>query len=81
MGDEGHLSNEACAEALCRYLREIDGEKVPSVVLAHLSSENNTPAQAYLTVKNILEENDFLVGRDLLMKTAPKSELGEIIEV
>ena len=81
MGDEGHLSNEACAEALCRYLREIDGEKVPSVVLAHLSSENNTPAQAYLTVKNILEENDFLVGRDLLMNTAPKSELGEIIEV
>ena len=81
LSDEGHLSNEDCGAALCRFLREIDGEKVPQVVLAHLSSENNTPAQAFLTVRNILEENDFYAGRDFILSVAPKDEIGEIIEV
>lgn len=81
LGDQGHLSNEDCGGALCRYLREIDGEKVPNVVLAHLSSENNTPMQALLTVRNILEENDFYAGKDLVLTTAPKNELSQIIRV
>lgn len=81
LSDVGHLSNEDCGAALCRFLREIDGEKVPQVVLAHLSSENNTPTQALLTVRNILEENDFYAGRDFILSVAPKAEIGEIIAV
>ena len=81
LSDRGHLSNEDCGGALCRYLREIDGGKVPNVVLAHLSSENNTPMQARLTVRNILEENDFYEGKDLVLTTAPKDRLSEIIRV
>ncbi len=80
LSDVGHLSNEDCGGALCRFLREIDGEKVPRVVLAHLSSENNTPTQALLTVRNILEENDFCAGRDFVLSVAPKAEVGEIIK-
>ena len=35
------------------------------VGLAPLSKENNTPEQAMITVKNALEEEGFIVGRDL----------------
>lgn len=81
MSDVGHLSNEACAQAIARYLRELGGEKIPAIVLAHLSSENNTPTQAMLTVRNILEENDFYAGKDFILSVAPKAEIGEIIEI
>ena len=59
----------------------MNGEKIPSVVLAHLSSENNTPMQALLTVRNVLEENDFYADRDLLLSTAPKNTVSQIIEI
>ena len=81
LSDVGHLSNEDCGGALCRYLTEMNGEKIPSVVLAHLSSENNTPMQALLTVRNVLEENDFYADRDLLLSTAPKNTVSQIIEI
>lgn len=75
LSDSGHLSNEDCGGMLCRFLRELGGEKMPRVVLSHLSSENNTPQQAILTVRNVLEENDFYVGRDLSLTVAPKDEI------
>lgn len=67
LSDEGHLSNELCGEGVCRFLENQTEDKVPYVFLAHLSKENNTPGQAILTVKNILEEKDYYVGRDLRM--------------
>lgn len=51
-GDRGHLSNDDCAE-LCRFLCE-NGTK--SILLGHLSKENNTPAIAVDTVKRALTE-------------------------
>lgn len=78
LSDTGHLSNVDCGGALCRFIRELDGEKLPQVVLSHLSSENNTPQQAILTVRNVLEENDFYVGRDLTLTVAPKDEISQI---
>ena len=41
-GNRGHLSNEQCAELLGRILKG----RCRQVTLAHLSRENNTPAQA-----------------------------------
>lgn len=79
LSDTGHLSNEDCGGAICRYLRELGGRKIPRVVLSHLSSENNTPQQAILTVRNVLEENDFYVGRDLMLSVAPKDSVSELI--
>lgn len=78
LSDKGHLSNEAAGRCLCRLLRELDGKKVPKVFLAHLSRENNTPQQAYLTVRNLLEEEDFLIGRDLKMDVITKEEPREL---
>ncbi|MEG0661775.1 MAG: MBL fold metallo-hydrolase, partial [Anaerovoracaceae bacterium] len=54
LGDQGHLSNEAAGECICRLLR---GEKkARRILLSHLSRENNTPDMAKITVTNILED-------------------------
>ncbi len=74
LSDVGHLSNEACAHALTGVLRE--GRK-PLVFLAHLSKENNTPEQALITVRNILEEQGFLVGRDLELRVLDRDKRSE----
>lgn len=50
LGELGHLSNHACGEGL----HEVIGSHTRHVVLAHLSQENNLPALAHQTVKEIL---------------------------
>ncbi len=62
-GDLGHLSNEAAADCICRITTEYPKDR--QVLLAHLSNENNSPALAHITIKNILEENRLYVDRDL----------------
>lgn len=67
LSDVGHLSNVAAGNCLVRILQDLSGKKVPCVFLAHLSRENNTPQQAFLTVRNVLEEADFYIGKDVYM--------------
>ena len=43
LGVRGHLSNEACAETVCRLVRH--GTR--RIFLGHLSEQNNVPALAY----------------------------------
>lgn len=81
LSNVGHISNETCGYGISRFLKDIDGKKIPLVYLAHLSQENNTPQQAVLTVNNILEENDFYVGRDLEMKVLSPMAGDEYIEI
>lgn len=84
LGDEGHLSNETAGRCLCEMLkaRAADrSEQTPKVVLAHLSKENNTPGQAYLTIRNLLNEEDFYPDKDLTIEIAARDEAGEYIEV
>jgi len=64
LSDKGHLSNEACGGCIARLLRDLDGSKSPLILLAHLSQENNTPDQALITIKNMLEEESFYAGKD-----------------
>lgn len=52
LGDSGHLSNEACADALI----DVIGKATKSVYLAHLSKENNLIDLANMTVSQMLEE-------------------------
>ncbi len=54
LSDHGHLSNDDCA-ALARELAE-SGTK--TVILGHLSRENNTPDTALRTVRRALEGTD-----------------------
>ena len=81
LSDVGHLSNEAAGNCILGFLKDINGEKIPRVLLAHLSQENNTPQQAYITVKNILEEEDFYVGKDLSLGVVLKDQLSELIYI
>lgn len=52
LGDSGHLSNEACADALI----DVVGSATRQVYLAHLSKENNMIDLANMTVRQILGE-------------------------
>ncbi len=81
LGDHGHLSNETAGNTVCRYLEAHRGDDMPKIVLAHLSHQNNTPEQAYLTVRNILFEDDYYVGKDLNLSVAKRSEPTPIISV
>lgn len=62
LSDNGHLSNADCA-ALARQLA-LSGTK--TLVLAHLSRENNTPARARETVAAALD------GTDTVLLVAPE---------
>lgn len=74
LGSRGHLSNEQCAEALCR----IDG-CLDNVLLAHLSRENNLPELALSTVRGILSAHG--IGQDrLCVRIAPAAEHSAVIE-
>ena len=60
----GHLSNDDAAECIKRLYKI---GNLRSVLLAHLSKDNNFPELAYLTVKEKLEKDDIVIGRDLHM--------------
>jgi len=71
LSDRGHLSNDACGELAARLAR--DG--TASLVLAHLSRENNRPELAEKTVSEALEREGILPGRDVILKVAPEARL------
>lgn len=55
LSDRGHLSNEECARLACT----LAGSGTGTLVLGHLSRENNTPARAFDTVRTALDESGF----------------------
>lgn len=67
LGQHGHLSNSQCAALISRC-----GAK--TVVLAHLSAENNSPALALDTVRAC-------VGEEVRVEVAPRGETGRRYEV
>ena len=75
LSDKGHLSNEDAAYCISEYLSTVKPGVVPRVLLAHISKENNTPVQAKLTVSNILQEEGYYVGRDLMLDTLDKNSM------
>jgi phosphoribosyl 1,2-cyclic phosphodiesterase len=70
LGDHGHLSN-ADGAALACYLAE-HGTK--TLVLGHLSKENNSPDRAYQVVSQKLRGAGVELGRDIQLSVAPRSE-------
>lgn len=77
LGDRGHLSNEAGAQLACTAVE--GGAR--TVVLAHLSHENNTPARAHEVTRMALEHMGAQVGKDVTLDVAPRSETGRRYEV
>ena len=74
LGDYGHLSNEAGAELAAWGVET--GTR--TVVLAHLSHENNTPARARETAVRRLAAMGCEAGRDVRLEVAPRSEPGPV---
>ncbi|MDF2631893.1 MAG: fold metallo-hydrolase [Caproiciproducens sp.] len=68
LSDTGHLSNLACADELCG----LAGKGTTRFVLAHLSSENNTPELAYQTALCSLSLAGLKEGTDYQLSVAPK---------
>ena len=70
-GERGHLSNAAGAELACAGA----AQGAATVVLGHLSRENNTPRRAYDTVRAALERQGAAVGGDVTLEVAPRDTL------
>ena len=70
LGQRGHLSNEAGAELVCSAVAAGAG----TVVLAHLSHENNTPQRALQVVGDALIRMGAQPGRDVILDVAPRTE-------
>ncbi|WP_324825637.1 MBL fold metallo-hydrolase [Sinanaerobacter sp. ZZT-01] len=79
LGDQGHLSNESAAKTLVRLLKEEKRKR--QVLLAHLSRENNFPQMAFQTVKNILEEEDYYIGKDIGLNLLLRDQLSLVYDV
>ncbi|MEA4921940.1 MAG: MBL fold metallo-hydrolase [Eubacteriaceae bacterium] len=79
LSDEGHLSNEAAGECICRLVEENDKER--QILLSHLSRENNTPEMAEITIKNILEEAGIHTGGRLKMDVVVRDKVSPVYQV
>lgn len=74
LGDKGHLSNEA-GSALALQCAQAGAH---TVVLAHLSAENNTPARALQTAQTVLSAGGF---ESVRLAVAPRNEPSPAYEV
>ena len=74
LGDKGHLSNEAGAALALRCAQA----GAHTVILAHLSAENNTPARALQTAQTVLSAGGF---ESVTLAVAPRSEPSPSYEV
>ncbi len=72
----GHLSNEAAGNAIV----ELVSKNVKSILLAHLSKENNFPELAIATVKNILESKKIMIGKDVELDLLHRDRVSNIYQ-
>lgn len=67
--DHGHLSNPASAE----FCSQLVQNGTVSLILGHLSQENNTPRTAFKNVSSRLARDGAELDRDYMLKVAPVS--------
>ena len=72
LGNRGHLSNLDCGRAIAKLYQA----NVAQVILAHLSEKNNTPTLAYQTVKQYLQTQNIVEGKDIYIDVALQSQVG-----
>ena len=78
LGDRGHLSNENSGRLLSRVLHD----KLQTIILGHLSKENNLPELAYEAVRMeiTMGENPYNAN-DFRMMVASRSELSPVVNI
>ncbi len=64
MSEVGHLSNDDAGDCVVKLAQFC----ATCIYLAHLSKDNNIPELAYLTVKNTLEGNGLVLGKDVRLE-------------
>ena len=74
LGNRGHLSNDACADALM----ELVDTGVRNVILGHLSGENNTPELALRTSEERAEREGVRLGVELCLDIAYRDRIGSV---
>ena len=77
LGRHGHLSNEACGEALWQLYQQ----GTHHVILGHLSHENNTPELAMRSVTEAMQAHGLTVGRDIRIDLAWRDRIGDVYEI
>lgn len=88
LGERGHLSNERAGQLLCRLLHE----NMKTVLLGHLSKENNLPELAYESVRVEVtmscvnsESSEANIPKinpsDFPMYVAPRNELSPVVRL
>lgn len=75
LGVKGHLSNESSAKIAACLAK--NGTK--SIVLGHLSKENNLPRIAYDVSKAAIEREGVKVGKDMVLNVALRSEITSVL--
>jgi len=79
LGERGHLSNVDAAKTICRMIAE--KQKHRHVLLAHLSKENNFPEMAYQTIKNLLEERNYFLDKNICLNIIDRDEMSNLYTV
>lgn len=77
LSDHGHLSNRLCGLLAGRLWKE----GAHTILLGHLSKENNRPEWAFETVTRHMKEVGAVPGENCRLLVAPRSNCSEIVEV
>lgn len=78
LGDRGHLSNESAGQLLCRILHD----QIKSILLGHLSQENNYEALAYETVCSEITMGDNpYKSSDFNIQVAHRDRISDLVLV
>lgn len=74
LSDKGHLSNADAAF----YLSQFIGDNTKTIILAHLSDDNNTYEKAKETLKGVLESKDQKVNKIMIAKQKQRTDWIEV---
>ena len=77
LGDHGHLSNQSCAETLVSLIAAGTG----TILLGHLSGENNTPELARRVSAETLAREGIEPGRDMRLDVALRDQTGPVYTI
>ena len=77
LGRRGHLSNEACAEAVM----QLTASGVRHLILGHLSGENNTPELAYRVTAARAALDGIRPGQDIMLDIARRDCSGPVYTI
>ena len=74
IGDKGHLSNKDSAYYLSKFI----GDNTKSIILVHLSKENNDPNLALTMLQDTLKENGISFSNIMVSSQEENTELVEV---